>query len=447
MPVDFVYRIEQPHRTGMLARVCRAIADGDGLIGDIQTISIGAERSIRDISVEVRDMEQAQRLAQILESLDDVRLINHHDRAIDRHVGGKIEVVPRIAISSLQDLRDVYTPGVARVCRAIQENPAQANRFTWIGRTVAVCTNGTRVLGLGDIGPLAAMPVMEGKAIFYTAFTDLNAVPLLIPEKHPDAFVRAVLDVAPSFGAIHLEDIQVPECFEIEKRLIEALDVPVMHGDVHGAAVAALAAIMGACAQLDRPLDRQTVGQLGLGAAGFGIACLAKQAGAKRVLASDPDPLAQTHADANGIEITDFDTVMARSDIVVAATGKPGLIGSEMVRSGQVVFALTNPDPEIQPQAAVRAGAAFAADGAAVNNVLGFPGIFLGALACGARTISTGMKLAAARAIAKLTRESELVPDPLDREVHRAVALAVAAAARAEGLDRPERVPPGLSLR
>jgi malate dehydrogenase (oxaloacetate-decarboxylating) len=447
VPVDFVYRIEQPHRTGMLARVCRAIADGDGLIGDIQTISIGAERSIRDISVEVRDMEQAQRLAEILASLDDVRLINHHDRAIDRHVGGKIEVVPRIAIASLQDLRDVYTPGVARVCRAIQSNPAQANRFTWIGRTVAVCTNGTRVLGLGDIGPLAAMPVMEGKAIFYTAFTDLNAVPLLIPHKHPDAFVRAVLDVAPSFGAVHLEDIQVPECFEIEKRLIEALDVPVMHGDVHGAAVAALAAIMGACAQVGRPLDQLTVGQLGLGAAGFGIACLAQQAGARRVIASDPDPLAQTHADANGIEITDFDTVMARADIVVAATGKPGLIGSEMVRAGQVIFALTNPDPEIQPQAALRAGAAFAADGAAVNNVLGFPGIFLGALACGARTISTGMKLAAARAIAKLTRESDLVPDPLDREVHRSVAVAVAAAARAEGLDRPERVPPGLSLR
>jgi len=447
VPVDFVYRIEQPHRTGMLARVCRAIADGDGLIGDIQTISIGAERSIRDVSVEVRDIDQAHRLAQIIASIDEVRVIDHHDRAIDRHVGGKIEVVPRISISSLQDLRDVYVPGVARVCRTIEADPSQANRFTWIGRTVAVCTNGTRVLGLGDIGLLPSMPVMEGKAIFYTAFTDLNAVPVLVDEKHPDAFVRTVLAIAPSFGAIHLEDIRVPECFEIEKRLIEALDVPVMHGDVHGTAVAALAAIMGACAQLGRPLERQTIGQIGLGAAGFGIARLAQQARAKAVLATDPDPLAQTHADANGIEIADFETVMARADIVVAATGRPGLIGSEMIREGQVVFALTNPEPEIEPQVALRAGAAFAADGASVNNVLAFPGIFLGALSCGARTISTAMKLAAAQAIVKLTRQSELVPDPLDPAVHRAVATAVAGAARGEGLDRPDRVPPGLTLR
>jgi len=447
VPVDFVYRIEQPHRTGMLARVCRAIADGDGLIGDIQTISIGAERSIRDVSVEVRDIDQAHRLAQIIASIDEVRVIDHHDRAIDRHVGGKIEVVPRISISSLQDLRDVYVPGVARVCRTIEADPSQANRFTWIGRTVAVCTNGTRVLGLGDIGLLPSMPVMEGKAIFYTAFTDLNAVPVLVDEKHPDAFVRTVLAIAPSFGAIHLEDIRVPECFEIEKRLIEALDVPVMHGDVHGTAVAALAAIMGACAQLGRPLERQTIGQIGLGAAGFGIARLAQHARAKAVLATDPDPLAQTHADANGIEIADFETVMARADIVVAATGRPGLIGSEMIREGQVVFALTNPEPEIQPQVALRAGAAFAADGASVNNVLAFPGIFLGALSCGARTISTAMKLAAAQAIVKLTRQSELVPDPLDPAVHRAVATAVAGAARGEGLDRPDRVPPGLTLR
>jgi malate dehydrogenase (oxaloacetate-decarboxylating) len=447
VPVDFVYRIEQPHRTGMLARVCRAIADGDGLIGDIQTISIGAERSIRDVSVEVRDSDQADRLAQILGSLDEVRVIDHHDRAIDRHVGGKIRVVPRITITSLQDLRDVYTPGVARVCKAIQRDPTQANRYTWIGRTVAICTNGTRVMGLGDIGPVPSMPVMEGKAIFYTAFTELNAVPILVGQKHPDAFVRAVLDIAPSFGAIHLEDIRVPECFEIEARLIDALDVPVMHGDVHGTAVAALAAVMGACAQLGRPLERQTVGQIGLGAAGFGIARLTRQAGVKAVIACDPDPLAQTHADANGIEIADFEAVMARADIVVAATGVPGLIGSEMVREGQVIFALSNPDPEIAPHVALRAGAAFAADGAAVNNVLGFPGLFLGALACGARTISVGMKLAAARAIARLTRKSELVPDPLDRAVHRDVAKAVADAARQEGLARPDRVPPGLALR
>jgi len=446
--VDFVYRIEQPHRTGMLARVCRAIADGDGLIGDIRTISIGRDRSIREVSVEVRDVDQAHRLAEILGSLDEVRVLEHHDRAVAAHEGGgKIRVVPRAPVQTLQDLRDVYIPGVARICRAIQDDPAQASRLTWIGRTVAICTNGTRVLGLGDIGPLAAMPVMEGKAIFYTAFTDLNAVPILIAEKHPDAFVRAVLDIAPGFGAIHLEDIQVPECFEIEERLRQALDVPVMHDDVHGTAVAAVAAILCACAQLGRPLEQQVIGQIGLGAAGFGIASLARDAGARAVIASDPDPLAQTHADANGIEIVDLERLMAQAGIVVATTGVPGLLENGLVREGQVVFALTNPDPEIEPAVALRAGAAFAADGAAVNNALGFPGIFLGALACGARTISTRMKLAAARAIARLTRHSELVPDPLDPAVHRDVARAVADAARQEGLARPDRVPAGLVLR
>ncbi|MEA2249423.1 MAG: hypothetical protein QOH46_3952, partial [Solirubrobacteraceae bacterium] len=397
-----------------------------------------------EIDVEVADAPQADRLAEILASLDEVRVIDHHDRAIRRHQGGKIKVVPTIEVHSLQDLRDVYTPGVARVCRAIAEDPAQANRFTWIGRTVAICTNGTRVLGLGDIGPLAAMPVMEGKAIFYSAFTDLNAVPILIGQQHPDRFVRAVLDIAPSFGAIHLEDIQVPECFDIEARLIEALDVPVMHDDVHGTAVTALAAVLTACDQLRRPLETQVVGQIGLGAAGVGIACLVREAGAKAVLATDPDRAAQTHASAIGIEVTGFEDVMARANIVIAATGVPGLIGSEMIREGQVILALSNPEPEITPSVALRAGAAFAADGAAVNNVLGFPGIFRGALSCGARTISTGMKIAAARAIARLTRESQLVPDPLDPQVHHDVAAAVADAARQEGLARPDRVPPGM---
>ncbi len=446
MPIDFVYRIEQPHRTGMLARVCRAIADGDGLIGDIQTISIGPERSIRDVNVEIRDVAQAHRLAEILDSLDEVDVLDHHDRAIGRHEGGKISVVPRIEVKTLQDLRDVYVPGVARVCRAIQADPREAARYTWIARTVAICTNGTRVLGLGDIGPVASMPVMEGKAIFYTAFTDLNAVPILIDEKTADGFVRAVLDIAPGFGAIHLEDIRAPECFEIEARLVDALDIPVMHDDVHGTAVTALSAALAACAQLGRPLDRQVVGQIGLGAAGFGIASLMQEAGARFVLASDPDRTAQAHADAKGIEVVDFEALMARANIVIATTGRPGLIGSEQVREGQVILALSNPDPEIAPTVALRAGAAFAADGAAVNNALGFPGIFLGALSCGARTISTRMLIAAARALARLTRESHLVPDPLDRRVHQEVAKAVAAAARQEGLARPDRVPPGLTL-
>jgi malate dehydrogenase (oxaloacetate-decarboxylating) len=414
VPVDVVFRIEQPHRTGMLARVCRAIADGDGLIGDITTVSIGAARSVRDIAVELRDAGQAERLAEILGSLDEVRVLEHHDPALSAHEGGKLKVVPRVHLDTLQHLRDVYTPGVARVAQAIAEDPRLARRYTKIGRTVAICTNGTRVLGLGDIGPVAAMPVMEGKALLYSGLADLDAVPILITDTAPEAFVQTVLHIAPSFGAIHLEDIQVPECFEIESQLIDKLDVPVMQNDVHGAAVATLAAMLIACRQLGRRL------------------------------ASDPDRAAQAHALAFGLEVVELDELMARADIVVASTGVPGLIGSEQVRRGQVILALTNPDPEIDPGVALRAGAAFAADGTMVNDALAFPGIFRGALACGAAIFSTAMKLAAADAIARLAQEIELVPSPLDRRLHREVAGAVAEAARDEGLARPDRVPAGL---
>jgi malate dehydrogenase (oxaloacetate-decarboxylating) len=444
VPVDVVFRIEQPHRTGMLARVCRAIADGDGLIGDVTTVSIGAARSVRDISVQVGDAAQAERMAEILGSLDEVRVIEHHDPALSAHEGGKLKIVPRVRVDSLQDLRDVYTPGVARVAQAIAADPHLAARYTKIGRTVGICTNGTRVLGLGDIGPVAAMPVMEGKALLYSAFAGLDAVPILITDTVPEAFVQTVLRIAPSFGAIHLEDIQVPECFEIETQLIDRLDVPVMQNDVHGTAVATLAAMLIACRQLGRRLDTQTVGQVGIGAGGVGIARLSADAGVRGVLASDPDRAAQAHALAFGLDVVELDELMARSDIVVASTGVPGLIGSEQVREGQVILALSNPEPEIDPGVALRAGAAFAADGAMVNDALAFPGIIRGALMCGAAVISTGMKLAAADAIARLADELGLVPSPLDHRLHGEVAAAVTEAARDEGLARPDRVPAGL---
>jgi malate dehydrogenase (oxaloacetate-decarboxylating) len=442
--VDYVYRIEQPHVPGQLAATCQRIGEAGGLIGDVVTVSIGRERSIREVSVEVRDHGQAKRVAGKLEQLDGVHVISYYDRALHAHEGGKLAVEVIAKVDTLQDMRDVYTPGVARVCTAIADEPALANRFTMIGRTVAICTNGTRVLGLGNIGAVASMPVMEGKALFYRQLAGISAIPILIDTEDPDDFVETVVRIAPGFGGIHLEDIKAPECFEIEPRLIEALDVPVMHDDVHGTAVATLAATLAACDQVGISLADSTVGQIGLGAAGLGIATLMVQGGAQAVLAFDPDEASHDRARERGIEIADFEGVLKRAEIVVATTGRPGLIEPSMVREGQVILALTNPDPEISPTAALDAGAAFAADGTSVNNVLGFPGIFRGALAAGAREISTGMKLAAARAIAGLTKESELVPDALDPAVHGEVARAVSEAARSEGLARPERVPAGL---
>jgi malate dehydrogenase (oxaloacetate-decarboxylating) len=341
-------------------------------------------------------------------------------------------------------MRDVYTPGVARACQAIAEEPSLARELTMIGRSVAICTNGTRVLGLGDIGPVASMPVMEGKAVFYHQLAHVSAMPILVDTNDVDEFVETVVRISPTFGGIHLEDISAPECFEIEARLIEALPQPVMHDDVHGTAVVTLAAALVACRHAGLTLDEEVVGQIGLGAAGYGIAALMVDAGAERVLGSDPNSLSHERASAKGIEITDMQTVMAEADLVVATTGVPGLIEPGMVREGQVILALTNPYPEIEPDAALAAGAAFAADGRSVNNVLGYPGIFRGALLSGAERINAEMKLAAADILASLATGSELVPDALDPDVHSQVASAVREAAIESGVARLDRAPTGL---
>ena len=444
MPLDYTYRIRLPHRTGQLARVAGTIAEGSGLIGDVVTINVGRESSIREITLEVEDRDGAERIRGMLNDLDGIEVIWARDRALLRHEGGKLVIGSTRPVRTVQDMRDVYTPGVARACEAISADPSLAGELTMIGRSVAVCTNGTRVLGLGDIGPVASMPVMEGKAVFYHQLAQVSAMPILVDTKSVDDFVETVVRIAPTFGGIHLEDISAPECFEIEARLIEALDKPVMHDDVHGTAVVTLAAVLVACDHAGLTLEQETVGQIGLGAAGFGIAALMVDAGAKRVLGSDPNELSHERARRKGIEITDMQTVMREADVVVATTGRAGLIDPGMVREGQVILALTNPYPEIEPDAAVNAGAAFAADGTSVNNVLGYPGIFRGALLAGARDINLEMKLAAARTIADLTSESELVPDALDPNVHERVADAVRGAAIESGVAHLDRAPMGL---
>jgi malate dehydrogenase (oxaloacetate-decarboxylating) len=288
------------------------------------------------------------------------------------------------------------------------------------------------------------MPVMEGKAVFYQQLAHVSAMPILIDTKDVDEFVETVKRIAPGFGGIHLEDISTPECFEIEARLIEALPQPVMHDDVHGTAVVSLAAVIVACRQAGLKLEDETVGQIGLGAAGFGIASLMVDGKARRVLASDPNEETHERARKKGIEITDMEALMSEADVVVATTGVSGLIKPEMVREGQVVLALTNPYPEIEPEDAIEAGAAFAADGTDVNNVLGYPGIFRGALLAGAGEINLEMKLAAAETLANLAEGSNLIPDTLDPNVHELVADAVRKAAVESGVARPDRTPMGL---
>jgi malate dehydrogenase (oxaloacetate-decarboxylating) len=444
VPLDYTYRIQIPHRTGQFARVAGKIAEGGGLIGDVTTINVGRDSSVREITLEVEDRERAERIVVMLNDLEGVDVLWARDRALLKHEGGKLVIESAHPVRTVQDMRDVYTPGVARACQAIVEDPSLAGELTMIGRSVAICTNGTRVLGLGDIGPVASMPVMEGKAVFYHQLAGVSAMPILIDTKDVDEFVETVVRISPTFGGIHLEDISAPECFEIEARLIERLPQPVMHDDVHGTAVVTLAAALVACRHAGLALEEEVVGQIGLGAAGYGIAALMVDAGARRVLASDPNPLSHERAQAKGVEITDMQTVMDEADVVVATTGVPGLIEPEMVREGQVILAITNPYPEIEPEDALAAGAAFAADGKSVNNVLGYPGIFRGALLSGAKQINPEMKIAAAEVLASLATGSELVPDALDPNVHLQVAGAVREAAIESGAARLDRAPTGL---
>ena len=437
--LDCTYCVQIPHRPGQLAAVAQAIAEGDGVIGDVRTISLGREASVREITVEVRDGEQQERIAALIDALQGVSVLWHQDRALLRHTDGKMKIVARSPVRTVQEMRDVYTPGVARVCTAIAAKPELAAQYTMISRTVAICTNGTRVLGLGNIGPVASMPVMEGKAVFYDQFAGISAMPILIDTTDVDTFVDTVVRIAPTFGGIHLEDISAPECFEIERRLIERLPQPVMHDDVHGTAVVSLAAVAVACRYAGVELRGATVGQLGLGAAGYGIAALMVDGGVKRVIGFDPLEASHARARAHGVEIVTMDRVMAEADVVVATTGRAGLITPAMIRPGQVILALTNPEPEIEPEDAIAAGAAFAADGRSVNNVVGYPGIFRGALQAGAASINVDMKLAAARAIADLAPDGELVPNALDQVVHDAVAVAVRTAATTSGIASPDR--------
>jgi malate dehydrogenase (oxaloacetate-decarboxylating) len=437
MPMDCTYRLRIPHRAGQLAKVSTRISQFGGLIGDVSTINIARHEAIREITVELRDKAHADALAAGLDDLEDVHVVWFHDRAFLAHHGGKLTFTATRPVLTNQDVRDVYTPGVARVSQAIHDFPQLARRFTTIGRSVAIVTNGTRVLGLGDIGALASLPVMEGKALFYAQLVGINAVPILLDTKDPDELVETVVRIAPGFGGIHLEDISTPDCFEIEARLIEALPQPVMHDDVHGTAVVTLAALIAAARQVDMRLDDAVVGQIGLGAAGFGIATLIHDAGVRRVIAADPNPAAAQHAREHGIEIVSLNELMASADVVVATSGQPGLITAEMIHAGQVILALTNPVPEIEPEQALAAGAAFAADGTSVNNVLGYPGIFRGALLAGAQVINVEMKRAAAWALAGLTVESELIPEVLDLHVHETVTEAVRQAAIDSGVADP----------
>ena len=419
--------IETPSRPGNLGKVTMAIGQLNGDIGDIQTIKLGTVSTIREIALQCNDKEHLAEIVEAIESLKHGIIVQAvTDDVLQMHEGGKIHMKATHEIRSLADLRRVYTPGVASVCKRIQEDPDQANYFTGISNSVAIVTDGTAILGLGDIGPVAGMPVMEGKAVLFDQFVGISGIPILLNTSDPDEVVETIKHIHQGFGAILLEDIGSPHCFEIEERLKKELPIPVMHDDQHGTAVVALAASLTACKRVGVDLANSSVGQIGLGAAGLAISRMFMAYGVAEMKGTDPNPAAREMlAEHGGTVAESMEEIMATCDLVIATTGVANLIKPEMVRKGQIILALSNPNAEIAPDIALEAGAAYAADGRLVNNVLGFPGIFRGALNAKAKSITYPMLIAAALAIVDSTKRDDLVPHPLDPNVHINVALAV----------------------
>ncbi len=430
MKIPEILIVETVHQPGSLAKVLQVIADAGLTIQHLTSVRRVQGRTLWEITLEMDEQANHDLYARI-DQLPNARFIGKSDRVFNRHRGGKIRMVASLPINTLQTLRDVYTPGVARVCLAIRQDPQLAHEYTSIDRTVAVVTNGTAILGLGNIGPLAGLPVMEGKAALFSDLVGLSGVPILLEETRAQKVIELIASIHLSFGAIQLEDFAAPECFEIEAGLRERLRKPVLHDDQHGTAVVALAALINAARRAHRSLPESTVGQIGLGAAGTGIVRLLRAYGVHQVLGADRNPEAIARIRTLGAEGASVEDLMRRADIVIATTGVKGLIQPEWIRPGQVILALSNPDPEIEPHVAREHGAAFAADGKGINNVLAFPGLFKGALAARATQFTDAMLMAAAQTLAELAplaQEDALVPDPLDKTVHERVAAAVQAA-------------------
>ncbi len=434
-------RVRNSQALGTLAQLLTAISNAGGNIGSIEMLTETSQNVIRDITIYAEDEAHLEAVLEAVRDNPGTRVLQVRDEVLELHQKGKIAIRSRYPIESMTTLRRVYTPGVADVCRKIAADPSLAWTYTSISHMVAIVTDGTAVLGLGDIGPLAGMPVMEGKAMLMETLVGLSGVPILLDTKEPDEIVAAVKAIAPTFAAIQLEDISAPRCFEIESRLQAALDIPVLHDDQHGTAVVSTAALLVAARETGRDLPKAVIGQIGLGAAGNAIGKMLMSLTGNPVLGADLSEEALTRFERDGGRRSNLKEIMAECDIVIATTGAPGLIKPDMVRKGQIILALSNPNAEIDPDAALARGAAFAADGKSVNNVLGFPGIFRGAVDAHAPRITHEMLVAAAETIAAMTPPGELVPSPLDKKVHRAVARAVAETAIKQGIARAEYVP------
>jgi malate dehydrogenase (oxaloacetate-decarboxylating) len=458
-------RVEIDHRPGMLGKVASAIGDAGGTIGAVDLVQVEGSHTIRDITVDTASADDWPRLRTAVEAVGGARVLDATDRTFTLHVGGKIELHNKSPLKTRDDLSMAYTPGVARVCDAIFRDPDKAFQYTIKRNMVAVVSDGSAVLGLGNIGPRAAMPVMEGKAMLFKEFAGVDAFPVCLDTQEVDEIVAVVQAIAPGFGGVNLEDISAPRCFEIEDRLKASLDIPVFHDDQHGTAVVVLAALLNALKLTGRSLGDLRIVISGLGAAGVAVIRILLAAGADPALIIACDSRGAVHAGRSDYldgsmpaakrwvsEVTNpsgrsgsLPDVLAGAELFIGVSGARILSAGDLERMARdpIVFAMANPDPEVAPEEAGSV-ARIVATGRSdypnqINNVLCFPGMFRGALDVRAPAITEPMKMAAAHAIASIVADDELredyiIPSVFNREVVAAVAAAVADCARSSGV-------------
>ncbi len=452
------------NQPGMFARLATIIGEQGGLLGAIDLVEASRDNLVRDINIAASDEKHAQAIVAHIRKISGIHVVSVSDRTFLMHLGGKIEVTPKVPLRTRDDLSMAYTPGVARVCTAIHEDPNKVFSLTIKRHTVAVVTDGSAVLGLGNLGPEAALPVMEGKAVLFKEFGGVDAFPICLATQDVDEIVRTVQYIAPVFGGINLEDISAPRCFEVEERLRQVLDIPVFHDDQHGTAVVVIAGLLNALKIVKKSFADIKVVMTGAGAAGAAIAGMLLLSGVKNLIVCDRQGAlyqgrsehmnerkvrlsAQTNPHHLKGSVAD---VIGGADVFIGVS-EPGLVtvaDIEKMASDAIVFAMANPEPEIAPEdvvGKVRVMATGRSDYPnQINNVLCFPGLFRGVLDCRAGTINDEMKMAASQAIASIVTDRELteeyiIPSVFSKKVADAVARAVEKAAARTGVARRER--------
>ncbi len=452
-------RLEIENRIGKFAEIATVLSQAGGDLGSVDIVRVEKGKIIRDVTVNARDAEHERAIVHAIKQIDGIKVIRVMDMTFSVHQGGKIEIHNKIAVRDRADLSKVYTPGVARICMDIHEHKEHAYRYTIKGNAVAIVTDGTAVLGLGDIGPEAAMPVMEGKAMLFKEFGGIDAFPIALNTKDTEEIIATVKNIAVPFGGINLEDISAPRCFEVEMRLREMLDIPVFHDDQHGTAVVVLSALINVGRLLKRDIRKFRVVIAGAGAAGIANANMLSAYGIKDIIVCDRTgaiyhgrrqymnpykKLLARKTNPRKIKGSILDA-LAGANVFIGLSG-PNVIAADDIRKmakDPVVFALANPEPEVSPEDALPIARVLATGRSdypnQINNVLGFPGIFRGLLDVKAKGVNEAVKFAAAEAIAHVITDDELhedyiIPSIFDRKVGSSVAHAVAEAARKTGL-------------